>query len=471
MTFWYVLALGLISGILSIFLYGNFSRVLNKDFNHLLETRVEYIGRVVEDAAIDRTLDRQEGVAVETSNADFVATLHHAVEWGRSEGVFIQVFRQDGKELMRSSNMPFPLALVHSSPDLSKGNFTDSPPVVFSQEESWPLRTVISRINKGDSAYVVQVTASLRPLRVKLGRIKTVLLFFLPLALALVTGMGVFLTRTTLRPVDNMTRTMHQITSRNLKQRIDVPAGNDETKRLAETFNDMLVRLDKSFSLQEQLVQDVSHELRTPLTALKGKQEVALNRRRSPEEYEEILSVNLEEINKMSALVESLLVLAQLDRIEHELKIQKVSLTGLIRKVLASAQPLADDKAIKLTLLSSDEVTINADGSQIERAIVNIVDNAVKYTPPGGQVAVRVSKKVTSAEVTVNDTGIGIAKDDLTRVFDRFYRAEKSRTSPGFGLGLSIVKAIVLAHQGTIKVDSEPGRGSTFIISLPWHQA
>ena len=456
---------------LSIFLYVNFSRVLNKDFNHLLETRVEYIGQVIEEAAIDRTLDRQEGVAVEASNSDFIATLHNAVEWGRSEGVFIQVFRQDGKELIHSSNMTFSLALADTSPDLSKGKFLDSPPVVFSKEESWPLRTVISRINKGDSAYFVQVTASLRPLRVKLDRIKTVLLFFLPLALALVTVMGVFLTRTTLRPVDNMTRTMRQITSRNLKQRIDVPVGNDETKRLAETFNDMLVRLDRSFSLQGQLVQDVSHELRTPLTALKGKQEVALNRRRSPEEYEEILSVNLEEINKMNALVEGLLVLAQLDRIEHELKIQKVSLTGLIRKVLESAQPLADDKGIKLTLLSSDEVTIDADGSQIGRAIANIVDNAVKYTSQSGQVAVRVVKKEASAEITVNDTGIGIVKDDLPRIFDRFYRAEKSRTSPGFGLGLSIVKAIVLAHKGTIKVDSEPNQGSTFIISLPSDQS
>ena len=470
MTFWYVLALGLISGILSVFLYANFSRVLNKDFNHLLQTRAEYIGQVIDEATFDRARDRLEGVTWAKTDTDFLVTLRNAVEWGRGEGVFIQIFRQDGVELLHSGNMFVPLALVKSDSHLSRDNFLDSPPVVFSKDESWPLRTVIFPVHKGDNFYFVQVSASLRPLRVKLDRIKTVLVLFIPLAMILVTVMGVFLTRATLHPVDNMTRTMRQITSRNLRQRIAVPSGNDETRRLAETFNDMLARLEKAFAFQEQLVQDVSHELRTPLTALKGKQEVALNRRRSLEEYEEILAVNLEEIDKMNVLVENMLALAHFDRIEHELKIRKVNLTALIRSVMEGMHPLADDNGVRMTLLSSDEVTIEADGDQIRRAVSNIVDNALKYTPPKGQVAIRVFKSGLMAEVTVNDTGIGIAKDDLPRVFDRFYRAERSRTSPGFGLGLSIVKAIVLAHQGTVKVDSEPDKGATVTLSLPMHQ-
>ena len=471
MTFWYVLAMGLIAGILSICLYANFSRVLNKDFEHLLESRAGDIVQVIDEATLDQIRDRRQGMAADVSNADFMGTLRNAVEWNRDEGFFIQVFRQDGTELIHSSNRPFALALARVSPKSPGSIFFDSPGVALSKDqEVWPIRTLVVPIDKNGTVYFVQASASLKPVRVKLDRIKTVLLIFLPLAMVLVTVMGVLLTRATLRPVDDMTKTMHQITSRNLKQRIEVPAVNDETKRLAETFNDMLVRLDKAFSFQEQLVQDVSHELRTPLTALKGKQEVALNRRRSSEEYEEILSVNLEEINKMNALVENLLTLTQLDRIEHELKIQKVNLTGLTRTVLETARPLADDKGIKLTLLSSDEVMIDADEHQMGRAISNIIDNAVKYTPQNGQVAVRVVHNGASAEITVNDTGIGIAKDDLSRVFDRFYRSEKSRTSPGFGLGLSIVKAIVLAHKGTIKVDSEPNQGATFIISLPPQQ-
>ena len=260
---------------------------------------------------------------------------------------------------------------------------------------------------------------------------------------------------------------MRQITSRNLKLRIAVPSANDENRRLAETFNDMLSRLDKAFSLQQQLIQDVSHELRTPLTVLKGKQEVALNKRRSPVEYEEVLSVNLEEIDKMNALVENLLVLARMDRAENELQLKRVDLLPLLRRVIEDARPQAELKAIALRLLASDEVSLEADESQLGRVVSNIVDNAVKYTSDRGQIAVRAVRRGASVEITVNDTGPGIAREELGRVFDRFYRAEKSRTSPGFGLGLSIVKAIVLAHQGTINVASEPGQGSTFIISLP----
>ncbi len=467
MTFWYVLAVGLIALILSVCLYANFSRVLNKDFNYLLETRAAHVGQVVEEALLDRTRDRREGLTAAASNADFVTTLHNAAEWSRGEGVFIQIFQHDGKELTRSSNMPFPRALEDLSPDLGRSNFRDSPVAFSFGEEAWPLRTFVLRVDKGGTVYFIQVTASLRPLLVKLGRIKTVLLIFLPLAMVLVMVMGFFLTRATLRPVDNMTKAMRQITSRNLKQRIAVPSANDENRRLAETFNDMLSRLDKAFSLQQQLIQDVSHELRTPLTVLKGKQEVALNKRRSPVEYEEVLSVNLEEIDKMNALVENLLVLARMDRAENELQLKRVDLLPLLRRVIEDARPQAELKAIALRLLASDEVSLEADESQLGRVVSNIVDNAVKYTSDRGQIAVRAVRRGASVEITVNDTGPGIAREELGRVFDRFYRAEKSRTSPGFGLGLSIVKAIVLAHQGTINVASEPGQGSTFIISLP----
>ncbi|MBF0593599.1 MAG: HAMP domain-containing protein [Candidatus Omnitrophica bacterium] len=464
MTFWYVLALGLISGILSISLYANFSRVLNKDFNHLLESRAQDIAQVMDELS-DR---RDAGLPADLSHADVASTLHNAVEWSRGDGLFIQVFSQDGRELIHSSNKPFSLALRRAALSAAAERFEDIPGVSLVKEEDvWPFRTYVLPINKKVNVYYVQITASLRPVYVKLGRIKTVLLIFLPLAMVLVTIMGIFLTRATLKPVDHMTRTMRQITSRNLKQRIKIPTVNDETRRLAETFNDMLTRLDYAFSFQQQLVQDVSHELRTPLTVLKGKQEVALNRRRTPEEYEAVLTVNLEEIDKMNELVDGLLTLAQLERVEHRLELQKVNITGLIKGILRDARSRADLKKIELRLLASDEFVIDADEGQLRRAVANMVDNAIKYTLESGQISVRVSRHEGMAEVTINDTGVGIAKEDLERVFSRFFRAEKSRTSPGFGLGLSIVKAIVSAHQGTVRAESEPGQGSTFIIMLP----
>ncbi len=468
MTFWYVLALGVIAGILSIFLYVNFSRVLNKDFDHLLESRAQDIAQVIDEELKDAIRNKKNETTVDFSNVEFTSTLHNAVEWSRGDGLFIQVFRQDGKEVVRSSNMFFPMSLMKAS--VPGETFFDTPGFPSSKNEIWPFRTLVLRVKEDGNSHFIQVTASLRPLCVKLGRIKTVLVFFLPLAMILVTIMGFFLTRATLKPVDNMTRTMRQITSRNLKQRINIPAVNDETRRLAETFNDMLTRLDNAFSLQQQLIQDVSHELRTPLTVLKGKQEIALNKQRTQEEYQDILSVNLEEIDKMNALVENLLTLAQLDSAEINLKFQKEDLTDIMRQVISDAQPQAEQKGITLALLSSNEVVIDADKGQLRRVLCNIIDNAVKYTPQDGHISIRVSQKGPLGEITVNDTGIGIAKEDLPRVFDRFFRAEKSRSSPGFGLGLSIAKGIVTAHKGTIRVESEPAQGTTFIISIPIHQ-
>ncbi|MBF0531493.1 MAG: HAMP domain-containing protein [Candidatus Omnitrophica bacterium] len=472
MTFWYVLAVGLIAGILSACLYANFSRVLNKDFNLLLESRAEDIAQVIDAAMLDRDRDSLAGIKSEQTNADFLNTLRNALEWSRGSGIYIQVFQPDGSVMIASRARPFPQILPRVVAGIKKNRFFDSPGrVVPKSEEVWPVRTLVRPIDKNGAEYFVQVSASLRPLYVKLRRIKTVLLIFLPSAMFLVTVMGFFLTRTTLSPVDEMTKAMRQITSRNLKQRIKMPAVNDETKRLAETFNDMLGRLDKAFSLQQQLIQDVSHELRTPLTALKGKQEVALNKQRSVEEYEAILAVNLEEIDKMNALVENLLDLAQLDRVEYELNIEKVDLMDLTRQIIDAARPVAEQKRITLRLLTSDAVAIEADIRQIERVLTNIIDNALKYTPAEGAVALRVSRRAGHVVLTVNDTGPGIAPEELGRVFDRFYRAEKSRTSPGFGLGLSIAKSVVTAHKGTIRVESAVGQGATFIVSLPLRQS
>lgn len=455
MTFWYTLALSLVTGLLSVFLYINFKHIINRDFNNLLESRAEDIAQVINEESKDRA---QGGI---------LNSLKDAVEWSQDDDIFVQVFGQDQKEIIRSSNMVFSLALAGVPADSSKRASVYFN-VVLPNKKVSPARTFILRVmDNRKISYFIQITGSLSPLYLKLGRIKTRLLFFIPLAVILVAGLGIFLTRTALKPVDSMTKAMHQITLKNLKQRIELPVVNDEIKRLAETFNDMLTRLDNSFSFQQQLIQDVSHELRTPLTALKGKQEVALNKRRSAAEYEAVLTVNLEEIDKMSALVENLLILAQMDKMDNVFKVQKIDLTGLIQQVLESVRPAANKKGIKLILLSSEQITIEADNNHISRMFLNILDNAVKYTPSNGQVSVRTLKKEDFAEIVINDTGIGIALDELPHIFDRFYRADKSRSSAGFGLGLSIAKAIAAAHKGRIEVESHLNRGSAFTVCLP----
>jgi len=405
-----------------------------------------------------------------SKNTNFFNALKYAVEKNPSDNIFVQIFRSDGKELLHSNNMPLSVILAKIAQDSIAGNkpYFGTVKIALLKKKAFLLRTfTLPVIGKERVSYIIQVSGSLKPMYFELNRLKAALFIFLPLAILLVIASGVFLTKRALSPVDSMTNAIHQITSKNLHQTIELPEANDEIKRLAETFNTMLSRLNHAFSSQQQLIQDVSHELKTPLTALKGKQEVTLNKKRSPEEYESVLSVNLEEINKMSQLVENLLVLAQLENEDPLLKIQSINLTDTIEQIISSMKPLADQKKISLRFSLNEQLFIEADANQVSRVISNIVDNAIKYTPNKGEVNIKLSKENTHAKIVISDTGIGITKNELPRIFDRFYRIDKSRSSPGFGLGLSIAKSIVDAHKGKIEVESLPGKGTAFTVFLP----
>lgn len=471
MTAWYVLVLGFILGAFSIFIYGHFKHTINKDYNDLLKSKSGDIEEVIssyrEEDKSERGEKKEEPAA---TSADFLNALRYAVEENPSDNIFVQIFNPQGKELLHSSNMPLPVILAKMAHDSIAENkpYFDTVKINLINKKAYPLRTfTFPVIGKGRVLYIIQVSGSLKPMCSELNRLKAALFIFLPLSLMLVIAFGIFLTKRVLSPVDDMASAIRQITFKNLHQTIALPKSNDEIKRLAETFNTMLVRLNQAFSSQQQLIQDVSHELKTPLTALKGKQEVALNRRRSPEEYESVLLVNLEEINKMSQLVENLLALAKIEDKDSAFKTESTNLADTIKQILSSMKPLADQKKISLRFLSDGEVFIQADANQVNRAIANIVDNAIKYTPNNGEVNIKLSKDAAFAKIVISDTGIGIGKEELPRIFHRFYRVDKSRSSPGFGLGLSIAKSIVDAHKGRIEVESIPDKRSVFTVFLP----
>jgi heavy metal sensor kinase len=471
MTVWYVLVLGLILGAFSVFLYSHFSHTLNQEYDNLLKSKAQDIEQVINSYSQEDQSERGEKKESSVSkNTDFFNALRYAVEKNPSDNIFVQIFKTDGKELLHSSNMPLSVILAKMAQDSIVRNkpYFGTIKISLLKKKVFPLRTfTLPAIEKGRVPYIIQVSGSLKPTYFELNRLKAALFIFLPLAILLVITSGVFLTKMALSPVDSMANAIRQITSKNLHQTIELPEANDEIKRLAETFNTMLSRLNQAFSSQQQLIQDVSHELKTPLTALKGKQEVALNKKRSPEEYESVLSVNLEEINKMSQLVENLLVLARIESKDSALKTESINVTDTIEQILSSMKPLAGQKKISLHFLSNGRVFIEADANQVNRVISNIVDNAIKYTPSKGEVNIKLSKENAFAKIVISDTGIGIAKDELPRIFDRFYRIDKSRSCPGFGLGLSIAKSIVDAHKGKIEVESLPNKGTTFTVFLP----
>ena len=297
------------------------------------------------------------------------------------------------------------------------------------------------------------------------------LILLIPLVLLVSTIGGFFLAKTSLRPVDEITRTAQEITASNLSRRIAVPNTNDEIARLSDTLNDMILRLETSFERVRQFSADASHELRTPLTILTGELELALRSRKTPEQYQDVISSALQEVLRLSRVVESLLLLARADRGQLSLHKEPTNLTEMLADLADAAMILGSPKSIYITFRANEDLIVSADRAQLSQMFLNLVDNAVKYTPEGGLISLTVHRDKNHAEVRVRDTGIGINAEHQKKIFDRFYRVDKarSREQGGVGLGLSIVQWTVQAHEGTIMVESEPGQGSTFIVRLPLH--
>ena len=292
-----------------------------------------------------------------------------------------------------------------------------------------------------------------------------------PLVLLLASLGGYFLARKSLAPIASMNSQTQRISAENLSQRLDVNNPRDELGRLATTINDLLTRLESAFNEQQRFIADASHELRTPLAVLRGETEVALAKQRNADEYQESLSLIQEEAERLSRIVEDLFILARqpIDAPAALIR-ERVSLNDAVKDCARAAQVLATRKGVRLTTENnSASIHLNADKELITRMILNLLDNAVKYTPAGGEISLALTRQNGNAEIVVRDTGIGIPEVDRQRIFDRFYRVDKARSRAlgGAGLGLSIVRWIVEVHGGEIRIDSTPGRGSTFTVDLP----
>jgi heavy metal sensor kinase len=254
-----------------------------------------------------------------------------------------------------------------------------------------------------------------------------------------------------------------------LEQRLQVRGSGDELDRLAGTLNDMLDRLNDAFRQIRQFSADASHELQTPLTILKGEMEVALRARRSPEEYQRVLRSGLEEIDRINHLVAGLLLLARADAGMLRMDTKPVDVGELMQGVCEQMKTRADARAVRLHLELQEPVTVEGDREHLRRLLLNLVDNAVKYTPEGGRVSLSYRLDTDGVRLRVSDTGVGISGEGQPLIFRRFHRAAETRSQDetGVGLGLSIARSIAEAHGGSIDVESAPGQGSTFTVNLP----
>lgn len=289
-----------------------------------------------------------------------------------------------------------------------------------------------------------------------------------PLGLGLSAVGGAWLARSALRPVQAMSRRARGITAEDLSQRLAVRGTGDELDHLAETLNGMLARLQEAFDDVRRFAADAAHELRTPLTALRGGIEVALRADRSPEAYRAVLASSLEEVDRVIRLAEGLLLLSRV-RMGAPAPRQPVDLELLLLEVHDVGARLAAGRDVSVHLGHREALTVRGDRATLWRAVLNLVDNAVRYTPAGGRVELALERDGDHAVVAVRDTGVGIDPLDVERIFEPFVRldATQARADSGAGLGLSIVRAVVLAHGGSLSVQSVPGAGSTFAIRLP----
>ncbi len=387
----------------------------------------------------------------------------------KTSGKFIQIVDQTGKVGARSSSLkdfkiPLSSEAFHNA---LQGKITYETINIIGR---YPIRIITYPVmNRGKLANLIQVGTSIENIKDTLDSLLYILYLGIPLAVILASLLGWLIANRALRPVDEITRTARRIGAENLSERLVVNGPKDEIGRLVETFNEMISRLEVSFNKIKQFTSDASHELRTPLTILKGETEIALKTEDTVEGLKEVLASNLEEVNRMSRIVNDLLMLSRIDRGAERFVMEEVNLEDIVTEKFEQARTLARDKGIEVTLANSTRVAVRGDPVKLRQLILNLLDNAIKYTPEGGMVTISLDKANGNAVLVVSDTGIGINKDALPHIFDRFYRVDKARSRDlgGSGLGLSICKAIVTAHNGDIEVTSRQGKGTTFTVTIP----
>ena len=336
--------------------------------------------------------------------------------------------------------------------------------------ENYPVRVLTMPVmESGRVINMIQVGMSLKSIDETRLRFLLIMAWVLPLGLILAASGGWLLAHRALKPVDRMAAAARRISAEDLSQRVNETGTGDELDSLAKTLNQMLSRLDAAFSQIRRFSADASHELQTPLTILKGEMELALRSARTPEEYRATLESALEEVDRIDRLVEGLLLLARAEAGVLRMDRQAVDLGQVLEEVYIRLKPLADSHCVELLLGSIEPLCVQGDRERLQRMIFNLVDNAIKYTGAGGRVTLELQRESRWASILVSDTGIGIPTEEQEHIFQAFYRTSEARpmAERGTGLGLPIAESIAITHGGTITVESAPGQGSSFKVSIP----
>jgi heavy metal sensor kinase len=449
-TIWYLLVLAVLLIALSGGVYFYLSRSLYRSLDRSLQIRSTQLFSI----------------------QDILQSIRQG-EFHEQLGEIVILYFYSGDQLVEVSAPGIGVSLTHEF--VSKTIAGSSSFTISQTEEGERLRILAVSINlstlgppPGIQPAALVIARSTSQIENILARLVGTLALAVLLTLALAAGGGIFLAGRALKPVDKIAQTAQEIEEKDLSRRINVNT-RDELGRLAATLNAMIARLEKAFQRQKQFTSDASHELRAPLSVIEAESSLALQKERPSGDYRQSLETISQEAKQMSSLIDQLLTLARADAGKEQWNFTEVSLDKLITDLSGDVEILCQEKGLTFQLGQTQDAIVKGDGVRLRELFMNLLNNAVRYTPAPGTVSVSLRREGQMAVVAIKDTGVGIPPEDIPFIFERFYRVDKSRSRAdgGTGLGLAISWHIAEAHGGKIEVESQVGSGSTFSVWLP----
>ena len=449
LTAWYFLVLCLAFGAFSLLAFFEVRGSIHSAVDEGLRDRAADIGELLERRWSAEQVKRELAAAASVRGEDDILQIAET----RGEWAYSSV-----------SAVHYGLQLAHPAKPSEKFRFS----TVYSRR--MPLRLLNGQLRIDDKAYDVQIAAPMDDFYDAVNRFRLVLLFSVPILLLVASAGGYWLSRKAIAPVGEIARAAQSISEHELSKRLPILQTGDELQSLSETLNEMFGRLERAFKRVTQFTADASHELRTPVALMRTRTEVALRKQRSEADYRETIIRIHQELERTSALIENLMTLARADSGSDPLQVAPTNLNEILLEISEPARLLAEGKSLGYQQrLPETPVCVNGNAASLRRLFLILIDNAVKYTSREGRISVVLDASDGAAVTEIRDTGVGISPTDIPHIFERFYRADasRSRESGGTGLGLSIAQWIAEAHRGKISVVSKVGEGSVFRVQIP----
>ncbi len=476
----YVVILGFILIVYSSILYFSLRDSLYNDFdeelllksNELINVINIYNDRIDDERldvglVVSEILNISKGYRGKTIVKDLDTQWLENVDRLDIEEDYVNILDSSRTMMFSSENMPPELIDFLSPKNLLNKKFIKGKNIRFASRN---LRMIETSFTINKKMYFLQIISSVKPIIEILHGRATAIGISIPVILLLTSFIGWIIVARILKPVKDITHTARNITYEDLGMRVKTEHIDEEMKYLVDAFNDMIARLDNSFKHIAEFSSHVAHELKTPLAIIRGSSEVALRKDRSPEAYRQVLAANLDEVCRMLRIIDDLFLLTKLDYRPEIFKFENIDFNKFLEEICEQTSLLAEQKKIDLKYnLFSEQVFIRADKMHLRRLFFNLINNAIKFTYPKGQINIVSRYDSKKVFISISDNGIGISSEDLPKIFDKFFHVNRTNQNleSSSGLGLSIAQSIVKVHNGTIEVKSEFNKGATFTVILP----